>query len=255
MDVITTVNYIQGFNPQPFCFENADLNGDGSVNAIDVIGTVNIIITGGVFDCDVSFIYDTDGNYYNTVLIGEQCWMKENLKTTKYRNGTPIENPTNNSGWQNNTIGAYAWYDNDISWKDSYGALYNWHAVKSIHGLCPNGWHVPTDAEFTTLTNYLGSLNVAGGKMKSPRTVPDPHPRWESPNIGATNESGFTGFSAGWRFSNGEFNYLGYIGYWWTSSSYSIYSAYNRYIYFNGISVYRDFFSKADGYAVRCLKD
>jgi PKD repeat protein len=119
LDVITTISYILGNNPQPFCFENADVNGDGSVNAIDVIGTINIILSGG-FTCGVSTITDIDGNIYNTVLIGDQCWMKENLKTTQYRNGTPIEYPgTDNSAWQNNTTGAYAWYDNDINWKDS----------------------------------------------------------------------------------------------------------------------------------------
>jgi len=103
-------------------------------------------------------VTDIDGNVYRTVQIGNQVWMAENLKTTKYPDGTSISYPgADNTAWQNNTTGAYAWYNNDISWKDSYGALYNWHAVNSDKGLCPPGWHVPSDAEWTQLVDYVVS--------------------------------------------------------------------------------------------------
>ncbi len=255
IDVLTIINYILGNNPQPFCFENADINGDGVVNAIDVIGTINIIQSGG-FVCGVSTLTDIDGNIYNTVQIGNQCWMKENLKTTKYRNDTPIEYPgSNNSAWQVNTIGAYAWIYNEISLKDSYGALYNWHAVNNTYGLCPTGWHVPSDAEFTDLTDYLGGENVAGGKMKSTRTVPDLHPRWEIPNTGATNESNWSGLPGGNRVTAGSFNGISAIGYWWSSTESLTSSAWYRGLYYTNSDVGRSYFTKSYGFSVRCIKD
>jgi len=111
---------------------------------------------------------DSDGNTYSMVVIGTQCWMAENLETTKYRNGGAIDYPgADNTTWQNNTGGAYAWYDNDISWKESYGALYNWHAVMNNQGICPDDWHVPSRDEWTVLMDYLGGQYVAGGKLKS----------------------------------------------------------------------------------------
>jgi uncharacterized protein (TIGR02145 family) len=201
-------------------------------------------------------ITDIDGNIYNTVLIGTQCWMKENLKTTQYRNGTAIEHPgTNNTAWSNNTTGAYAWYNNDISWKDSYGALYNWHAVNNASGLCPTGWHVPSDADFTALTNHLGGASLAGGKMKSTRTVPDSHPRWESPNTGATNESNWSGLPGGLRTNYGYFNSIGAYGSCWSSTEYTTNLAWTRYLYYFNSYVYRLNLSKTNGFSVRCLRD
>jgi len=201
-------------------------------------------------------VTDADGNVYNTVLIGNQCWMKENLKTTKYRNGTSIDYPgADNNAWQNNTTGAYAGYNNDISWKDIYGALYNWHAVNNANGLCPTGWHVPTDAEFTAMTNHLGGTSVAGGKMKSTRTVPDPHPRWNSPNTGATNESNWSAFPGGYRSTSGSFDDIGDFGNFWSSTEYSTTTAWYRYLYYNVADVNRDYSPKGYGFSVRCLRD
>lgn len=201
-------------------------------------------------------VTDIEGNVYNTVLIGNQCWMKENLKTTKYRNNTPIEYPdSNNSAWQNNTTGAYAWYNNDIGWKDSYGALYNWHAVNNANGLCPSGWNVPTDAEFTAMTNHLGGASVAGGKMKSTLTAPEPHPRWESPNTGATNESNWSGLPGGNRSFSGAFNVIGGVGYWWSATEVTATFARYRDLGYNYSVVGRDFFNKTYGFSVRCLRD
>jgi len=274
MDVITTINYILGNNPQPFCFIEADVNGDGSVNAIDVIGTINIILSGG-FVCGVSTITDVDGNVYNTVLIGNQCWMKENLKTTKYRNGTPIEYPgTDNNAWQNNTTGAYAWYNNDINWKDSYGALYNWHAVNNTNGLCPTGWHVPTDAEWTQLVDYVvaqgfpnqwDNPNGAGNALKSCRQVNSPlggdcntteHPRWESHSTHhGFDEFGFSALPGGYRNTHGSFNYIGTDGNWWSSTELSSTYAWYRGMYYSYGYVHRYYLNKTYGFSVRCLRD
>jgi len=274
MDVITTISYILGNNPQPFCFENADVNGDGSVNAIDVIGTINIILSGG-FVCGVSTITDIDGNVYNTVLIGNQCWMKENLKTTQYLNGTPIEYPgTDNNAWANNTTGAYAWYNNDINWKDSYGALYNWHAVNNTNGLCPAGWHVPSDAEWTQLTDYLvaqgypnqwNDPNGAGNALKSCRQVNSPlggdcntsvHPRWEGHSTHhGFDEFGFSALPGGYRNTTGSFLSIGYYGLWWSSTENSSSDAWFRRMIDGFGRVFRYYYGKSYGFSARCLRD
>ncbi|MBK9327803.1 MAG: fibrobacter succinogenes major paralogous domain-containing protein [Sphingobacteriales bacterium] len=142
--------------------------------------------------CDgPSTVTDIDGNVYNVVKIGNQCWMKENLKTTRYNDGSAIPTGLSNTAWEATTNGAYAIYDNNAANNTTYGKLYNWYAVNTGK-LAPAGWHVPTDAEWTTLTTYLGGVRVAGGPMKATTL-------WASPNVGATNSSGFTGLPAGYR--------------------------------------------------------
>jgi uncharacterized protein (TIGR02145 family) len=136
-------------------------------------------------------VTDFDGNIYNTVTIGTQLWMQENLKTTHYRDGSPIPNITG-STWSSQTSGAYRWYNNDILNKDPYGAQYNFLAIVSSNNLCPSGWHVSTDAEWTALVTFLGGSNIAGGMLKETGTT-----HWSSPNTGATNESGFTALPYG----------------------------------------------------------
>jgi uncharacterized protein (TIGR02145 family) len=143
-------------------------------------------------DVETNTVTDIDGNIYHTVTIGTQVWMVENLKTTKYRNGDPIPNVTGNA-WAALTTGAYCWYNNDAAtYKATYGALYNWYAVADSRNIAPTGWHVPTDAEWTTLTTFLGGESVAGGKLKETGTN-----HWTSPNTGATNETGFTALPGG----------------------------------------------------------
>ena len=158
-------------------------------------------------------VADIDGNIYQTVTIGTQVWLVENLKATKYNDGTVIPLVTDNTGWIILTIPAYCWYDNDIANKDTYGALYNWYTVQT-RKLCPTGWHVPTDVEWTTLTTFLGGESVAGGKLKEAGTA-----HWTSPNTGATNESGFTALPGGFRGAQGTFYYIGHWGEYWTSTS------------------------------------
>jgi len=243
--------------------------------AQNVFLTANFTEEQGAFTCGVSTITDIDGNIYNTLLIGEQCWMKENLKTTIYRNGTPIEYPgADNSAWANNTTGAYAWYDNDISWKDSYGALYNWHAVNNDHGLCPTGWHLPSDAEWTQLTDYVVSQGYhnnwndpigTGNALKSCRQVNSPlggncstteHPRWNSYGTHhGFDEFGFSALPSGYRSTNGSFLYIGYNGYWRSSTEYSSTTAWTRYMRYDYGHVNRYDYYKAHGFSVRCLRD
>jgi uncharacterized protein (TIGR02145 family) len=169
-------------------------------------------------------IFDIDGNSYNTVLIGDQCWMAENLKTTKYRDETPLDYPgDDNQAWQNNLTGVYSWYENDINNKPRYGALYSFNAVKNPKGLCPEGWLLPIWSannftgigEYNILNDFLGGNEISGGKLKSERTDPLPHPRWNLPNFGATNESAFSGLPGGIRYADGMFDQLGEKAHFW----------------------------------------
>lgn len=213
---------------------------------------------------DSGAVKDIDGNEYKTVKIGNQVWFAENLKTTKYNNGTPIPNITDNTEWAELSTGAYAWYNNDeATYKNAYGALYNWFAVETGN-LCPTGWRVPTDAEWSTLINYIDPNadggnnwpNTAGGKMKSTRTTPDAHPRWESPNTGATDEYGFSALPGGFRYYyDGTFDNVGYNGYWWSSTEYHATHAWYRDVNYDDGNVGRDNDDKRNGISVRCLRD
>lgn len=201
-------------------------------------------------------VSDADGNVYSTVVIGNQEWFAENLRTTNYNDGTPIPNVTSNIDWSNLTSGAYAWYNNDeAKIKNNYGALYNWYAVETGY-LCPTGWHVPTGAEWITLADYAGGSQVAGGKLKSTRTAPDDPPRWDFPNIGATDEYGFSALPEGLRSGHdGSFHFFGSDGIWWSSTESST-EPYFRYVY-NDVSFLGSSrgHSKGFGFSVRCVKD
>ena len=139
-------------------------------------------------------VLDGDGNSYTYVTVGTQQWTKENLKTTKYIDGSVIPNLTVNGDWISDTIGAYCWYNNDIANKVPYGALYNWYAVNNAHGIAPMGWRVPSDADFSTLITFLGGGSVAGGKLKESGLA-----HWLTPNTGATDEYGFSALGCGYR--------------------------------------------------------
>ncbi len=198
-----------------------------------------------------STITDIDGNVYNTVTIGTQVWMVENLKTTKYRNGDMIANLTVDATWASLGTGSYCWYYNDAAtYKATYGALYNWYAVADSRNIAPAGWHVATDAEWTTLTTFLGGESVAGGKLKETGTS-----HWLGQNTGTTNSSGFTAFPGGLRYSNGSFNGVGYLGYWWTSTEISTTNAWFRYMDSSYSFAYGGYDSKYFGFSVRCLQD
>ena len=215
------------------------------VKAVNSLGTTD--------GSDLTFTYtitDVEGNIYNTINIGTQIWMKENLKTTKYNDGTTIPLVSDSTTWINLSTPAYCWYKNDATtYKAAYGALYNWYAVNTGK-LCPTGWHVSTDTEWTTLTNYLGGESIAGGKLKETGTT-----HWNNPNTGATNETGFTALPGGYRYDNGAFYYVGFKGFWWSSTEYDIYNAWSRFIHNGDGNVYRDFYSLYYGLSVRCVRD
>jgi len=206
-------------------------------------------ITQQIFNGTVS---DGDGNTYSTVTIGTQVWMAENLKTTRYNDGTAIlPVPLNYVDFNSATPG-YCWYNNDdVTNKSTYGALYNWLAVNTGK-LCPTGWHVPTNAEWATLINYLGGEVVAGGKMKETGTT-----HWKSPNLGATNSSGFSALPGGRRFYDGNFSYLGEDGLWWSSTDNHFINAGFLYIKSseNGLLYNTIWEDVRMCFSVRCLKD
>jgi uncharacterized protein (TIGR02145 family) len=199
-------------------------------------------------------VTDIDGNGYGTVQIGNQVWMSENLKTSRYRNGGQIPNvTTDNTAWGILTTGAWSYYNNDVSNNAIYGKLYNWYTTLG-DTLCPTGWGVPTDAEWTTLTTYLGGESVAGGKMK---TIGNAY--WEGSNTGAINSSGFSVLPGGYRSSDGSFLNIRFSAFFWSATEDANGGAWNRGLY-NGIgSVSRNSFivndSKSVGASVRCLRD
>lgn len=198
---------------------------------------------------------DADGNNYSVVQIGTQTWMAENLKTTKYRNGATIPNITSNTDWANlYHVSAYCWYNNDSAAnKDTYGALYNWETAVNNNIIAPTGWHVPTQAEWTALITYLGGESVAGGKLKDISTI-----LWASPNLGASNSTGFNAIPAGERTGFvGTFGEINNVGHWWSSTRSDIGYDYAWYY-----SLYHDYeqISSASanyhlGLSIRCIKD
>jgi len=221
----------------------------GSILTIKLYGPTGSFITLRV-EGTLKTVTDRDGNIYNTVRIGTQVWLKQNLKTTKYNDGTSIPNITVNTDWQAVTTPGYCWYNNNVSYKSVYGALYNWYSVNTAK-LCPTGWHVPTDAQWTTLATYLGGESVAGGKLKEAGTT-----HWISPNTGATNSSGFTALPGGYRDGTGPYYIIGYNGYWWSSTQYSTTpNAWNRSIPFGSTNVFRNLDQERHGFSVRCLRN
>ena len=182
--------------------------------------------------------------------------MAENLRTTHYRNGDAIPNVTDNTAWNGLTTGAYCWYNNDeASYKMLYGALYNWYTGNDSRNLCPTGWHVPTDTEWTTLTTLLGNLSTGGGKMKSTGTLEAGTGLWSAPNTGATNESGFSALPGGIRDATGTFINISEAANWWSATQSSTNYAWYRHASYNQASVSRGNLSKTFGYSLRCVKD
>ena len=221
------------------------------------------------FTCGTSTVTDVDGNVYNTVAIGTQCWTKQNLKVTKYNDGITLIDFDASGGsggnvsqtWSGRSIGAYTIYANEPSTgpnATNYGFLYNWYAAAGIitsggsptKNICPLGWHVPTDAEWTTLTDFLGGVIVAGGKMKSMGTT-----FWQT-NSGATNQSDFSALPGGRRFfSTANFNSIGDEALFWSIDLDNSGNPWFRFL--NGFSniVYRTTFLKEEGLSIRCLKN
>ncbi len=243
-----------------------------SANRIILILSTTLLLFNIIKTQETGTVTDIDGNVYQTVKIGEQWWTAENLRTTKYRNGDAIPTNLDNTQWENTTSGAYAIYphtevdgiSSDEEMIDAYGKLYNWYAVIDSRGLCPEGWIVPDDDEWNRLGIYLGlSLEEAekfgwrgndeGGKMKSTRVEADPHPRWNSPNTGATNESGFKGLPGGRRAATGSFSLLEDFGEWWSTTEYDERYSWYHLLTNDRSSAGRGIALKPIGFSVRCI--
>jgi uncharacterized protein (TIGR02145 family) len=211
---------------------------------------------------ETNTIIDIDGNIYQTVQIGNQWWMVENLRVTHYRNGDPIPNIIDNYEWINLTSGACCAYENNDSNSENYGLLYNLYAVSDGRGICPDGWHIPSDQDWMDLEMFLGMSQeeanntwyrgtTEGGKLKEIGTI-----HWNSPNSGATNESGFSALPSGFRHnSHGAFQSLGQNGFWWTSSIYNENNNWGRALHCNESRIFRLNYSNTFGFSVRCVKD
>jgi uncharacterized protein (TIGR02145 family) len=187
-----------------------------------------------------------------TIVIGNQQWMKENLDVLTYRNGDVIPQVTDASAWASLTTGAWCYVNNDPANGTKYGKLYNWYALTDPRGLAPNGWHIPTDEEWTILTNKLSGLSSAGGAMKQAGTT-----TWLTPNDGATNASSFSALPGSYRINNGAFetNGLGDFGAWWSSSEFNTSNAWMRLLDSMNPTVLRINSYKSLGLSVRCIRD
>jgi uncharacterized protein (TIGR02145 family) len=217
------------------------------ISILTILSTL-LIITGTGCKDDLS-CEDVDGNKYSAVVIGDQTWMAENLKTTKYRNKSAIPKVEDDADWQNQTSGAYSHYNNNEGTGNTYGALYNWYAVESGK-LCPEGWHVPSKDEWSVLIKHLGGNTVAGGHLKETGTA-----HWTSPNAGATNSTGFNALPGGERLNDGTFEGLKNKGYWWSASEANETYAWGWLLLYGyeGIGSYDN--DKKNGFSVRCVKD
>ena len=214
------------------CTDSFYLEYDASANVDDGSCLTGI--------CGNNVIYQ--GYDYATVLIGEQCWFAENLRSENYDNDDAIPSGLSNSEWSSTSSGATAVYGASAPHLEAYGRLYNWFAVNDPRGLCPSGWHVPTDVEWTILTDHLGG--EPGSQMRATYG-------WNGYN--GTNSSGFTALPGGARFYDGLYFNAGYLGNWWSSSSYHT-GAWSRSLYGEYNYVFRELSSSMMGYSVRCVR-
>ena len=247
------ISNLTGLNPNAAYYVRAyATNSAGTSYGNQVSFTTTSSGNDIIFNPDLTYgtISDIDGNAYKTIQIGTQIWMAENLKTTSYNDGTGIPLVTDEVEWSFLDTAAYCWFDNDeATYKAIYGALYNWYTVNTGK-LCPTGWHVPTDTEWTLLTDYLGGLLVAGGKLKETGTT-----HWSTPNTSATNETGFTALPGGCRHYHGLFSVTRQYGLWWSATEYDVLNALYPLIRcdYGGVLRYQNF--KTNGMSVRCVKD
>jgi uncharacterized protein (TIGR02145 family) len=209
---------------------------------------------GAAVQCTTAISYGTvtdyDGNVYQTVTIGTQEWMAENLRVRHYRNGEEIPHVGGNSAWTALLSGAWCSPQGDTLLAATYGRLYNWYAVADVRGLAPAGWHVPSDAEWQTLMDFLGGESVAGGKLKETGIS-----HWMDPNNGATNETGFSARGAGHRNWDGDYLYFHVSAWFWSSTQESDPRAWYRTLYSYYTAAGRANYDKRDGFSIRCVKD
>jgi uncharacterized protein (TIGR02145 family) len=197
---------------------------------------------------DPTTVTDIDGNVYPIAKICDKFWMTENLRTTRYNDGTVIPTGLSNTAWAASTTGACAFYSDTSANNLAYGKLYNWFAANNTK-LAPTGWHVATEAEWVALIDCLGGSSVAGGKMKSTSAL------WATPNTGATNSSGFNGLPGGWKAGSGNYALLGDAGYFWSSTERNATQGQYFLLSTNSASTATNGATKTFGYSVRCIKD
>ena len=237
------------------------MDGEWFVYAVEVDTTFTYTCAPAFSACGDPVSYQ--GYDYAIVLIGEQCWFAENLRSENYQNGEAIPTGLSDTEWSSTTLGATAVYGDgssycttdtpdgdacDETWSlNEYGRLYNWYSVDDARGLCPSGWHVPTDEEWTVMTDFLGGEFAAGGQIKTDYG-------WYN-GVNGTNSSGFSGLPGGGRLENGYFGSAGSYGGWWSSSPFGGSYARSRYLSSYNESVYRSYDYNQYGFSVRCIKD
>lgn len=200
-------------------------------------------------------VVDIDSNWYETVVIGNQEWMAENLRTTRYSDGDTIPLVLLDTLWGNTFSSEYSYYDNDSMHIEDYGLLYNWYAARNFRGLCPEGWRIPTDSDWDVLTDYLGGLDEAGGKMKTTGVIEVGTGVWQTPNEGATNESGFSALPGGQRLKGGQYQWINRTATFWAHTELNDLSAWTRRMSYNSSEAVRANQSKGMGFSVRCMRD
>ncbi|MBB5438535.1 uncharacterized protein (TIGR02145 family) [Pedobacter sp. AK017] len=223
------------------------ITANQEANGVYMAGKLNaelVVIARPVED---NIVVDIDGNIYKTIKIGTQTWMMENLKTTRYRNGTPIPNLADQAIWQSDLTGGYCIYGNNLANEAVYGKLYNWYAVNNPKELSPEGWHIPSDAEWAILYNYIGGTRYEGGKIQQQGNT-----YWEY-DLGQSNITQFTALPGGGRDEKGIFSSIKYDGIWWTKTRTGVLAV--AYDLYNKGYIDRVEREKASGFSVRCIKD
>ena len=200
-------------------------------------------------------IKDIDGNLYGILDIGDQKWLNMNLRVTKYRNGDAIPSVSSDAQWKIQTSGALCAFDNSAANSVTYGYLYNWHAVNDSRGLCPDGWHIASESDWSKLATFLGGDSIAGGKLKSTGTIEMGSGLWYEPNVKATNSVKFTGLPGGYRINYGNFYSLGNVACFWSSTDSNSVNAWNYILDANNAGLKQNFNLKTNGFSVRCCKD
>jgi len=218
---------------------------------------LTILITGGCNKEETDHFVKEE-YVYESVIIGTQEWMAENLKNNTFCNGEPIPEVEEASQWKDIKTAAWAYYDNEKTHNETYGKLYNWHAANDKRNICPCGWHVPDYTELEQLIDYLGGEPEGGGKLKSIGTIQSNTGLWYEPNTGATNSTGFSGIPSGHRRTSGTFGGISSIGEWWISTAYIPNpnpEQWYMFLTYDEAGIYRVKGSKNIGFAVRCIKD
>lgn len=202
-------------------------------------------------NCGRKFVYDIDNKKYPTLIIGNQCWTRTNLEVTRYQNGSTIIQIDSSRDWSTAQQGAWCYYNLNGQFNSMFGKLYNGFAVRDARGLCPTGWHVPSDLEWSTLSDLFGGNGQAGGSLKTTGTT-----SWNFPNSGATNLSGFSGQPGGYREGvSGSFFGLNYDGYWWSRTLLTSEDIWFRSLHYRHQAVDRYYDKMSNGFSVRCVRN